>query len=373
MTLEPLTIGRVETFALLVPQERYIASAVGRHDGLGVVGVRVHTEQGEDGVGWTSLIGSHGAASVRSFIDDVYAPLVVGQDAFDVRKLWTRMFQRSITRGRKGVPLYALSAVDIALWDAVTRAAGLPIHRYLGAVRDEVAVYGDGCWPSLSLPELLEEAQGYVELGLKGVKVKIGLDTSPAGVAEDLRRLDAVREVIGDDVALLVDANQAYDPLTAERVAHLLAERDVRWFEEPVLSDSISDQARIAERSPVPIAAGENEYSRFGYRDLIEAGGAHILQPDVHRVGGITELVRIFALADAHNLPVAPHTAYELHAQLLVTSTAGSDLSMVEYYRWFPEDVFTEDFGVRGGVLRPSQQPGVGARFTDEALRRFAV
>lgn len=364
------TIGHVETFVLHVPHPTPVASAIGRHEGIGVVAVRLYTSDGPVGVGWTNVIGGKGEKAIRAFVEQEFVPIVKGRDAFEVRALWTEMYMQAMTRGRKGVAMYALSAVDIALWDVVTQAAGLPVHRYLGAVRDGIAVYGDGCWPSLSMEELEQEAAGYKELGLAGVKVKIGLDVSRSGIREDLRRIDAVRSLIGDDLLLLVDANQAYDPSTAEYVGRHLAERDTYWFEEPCIADSLGDYVRLAARSAVPIAGGENEYSRYGFRDLIERHGVDILQPDVHRVGGITEFMRIVSLADAFNLPVAPHTSYELHGQLLAAATTGL---MVEYYPWFPDGFFTETFDVRGGTLAVSETPGLGVRFTEDAVTEFTV
>lgn len=363
-------ITDVQTFIMNVPQPTPVESAIGRHEGIWLIGVRLRTADGIEGIGWTNLIGGRGADSVRAFIEQVYVPIISGRDAFDVRGLWTEMFMRSMTRGRKGVALYALSAVDIALWDIVTQSVGLPLHRYLGAVREEVAVYGDGLWPSLPVEKLVAEAQNYRDMGLVGAKVKIGLDTSRAGIRADMARVDAVREVIGEDMLLLIDANQAYDPLTAEFVAERLAERDAYWLEEPLLADSISDYGRFAERSAVPVATGENEYSRYGFRDLIEARGVHILQPDVHRVGGITEFMRIVALADTHNLPIAPHTSHELHAQLLSAATTAL---MVEYYPWLPEDFYSESFDVTGGTIAMSQTPGIGVRITEEAFARYSV
>lgn len=360
------TVSHVETTVLHVPRQTPVRSAIGRYDGIGVVAVQVSTGDGLVGLGWANVIGT-GAESIKVFLDSEYVPIVKGRDAFEVRALWTEMYRHALSRGRKGVAMYALSALDIALWDIVTQAAGLPIHRYLGSVRDSVAVYGDGCWMSLSLEELEAEARRYRDLGLAGVKVKVG---GRERIKEDLARIDAVRAMLGDDSLILVDANQGYDPLTAEHVARRLAERDVYWFEEPLLADSVSDYARLARRSPVAIACGENEYSRYGFRDLIEQKAVHILQPDVHRVGGITEFMRIVALADAFNLPLAPHTSFELHSQLLAAS---STALMVEYYDWFPDGFFTQEFDVRGGEVTMSQAPGIGARFHPDVLTEYAV
>ena len=359
------SIASVETHALRVPRSRPVQSSYARYDALEVVSVQIRTEDGLEGLGYAKIIGT-GSASIRSFLDTEYAPLVMGRDPLEVKALWGEMFLHAQSRGRKGVAMYAMSAVDIALWDLLAQRAGMPLHHVLGAVRDRVPVYGNGCWLSLSQDELLDEVRRYVDLGCFGVKIKIGAPD----LRHDLRRLEAVREEIGDDVQLMVDANQRYDVLTAIRMSKLLEPLEVTWFEEPVSADSLHDQARVAAASPVPIAAGENEYSRHGFRDLIDHGGIHILQPDVHRVGGVTEFMRIGALADAWGLPVLPHTSYELQSQLVA---ALPNARGCEYYDWFPEGFFQESFEIVDGHVTVPQTPGIGSRFAPGVIEQYRV
>lgn len=356
-------IVNIETSMLHVPRKPVI-SAIGTHGGITLVVARVRTEEGQEGIGWSNVIGS-GGRSIKAFLDDDFVPMAMGRYAHEVRAIWTEMFRHSLTRGRKGVPLYAMSALDIALWDLLALEANLPIHQLLGAVRTSLPVYGNGCWTSLTLEELEAEAEHYTEMELAGVKVKIG-----ASRQFDLARIDAVRDIVGADREIMVDANQRYDVNTAYRMSRDLGDRDIFWFEEPLVADSVMGYADLARRSPVQIASGENEYSRFGFRDLIEAKAVHVLQPDVHRVGGITEFMRICALAEAYDMPVAPHTSLELHAQLLSTC---STALMLEYYDWFPDGFFTEAFDVRGGLLEVSSTPGIGPRFRPEVFESYAV
>lgn len=356
-------IVNIETAMLHVPRKP-VTSAIGTHRGITLVVARVRAEDGQEGVGWSNVLGS-GARAIKAFLDDEFVPIAMGRYAHEVRAIWTEMFRHSLTRGRKGVPLYAMSALDIALWDLRALEANLPIHQLLGAVRTSVPVYGNGCWTSLTLEELQAEARQYTDMGLAGVKVKIG-----GQPRVDLDRIDAVREIVGEDREIMVDANQRYDVNAAYRMSRHLGDRDIFWFEEPLVADSVMGYADLARRSPVPIASGENEYSRFGFRDLIEAKAVHVLQPDVHRVGGITEFMRICALAEAYEMPVAPHTSFELHAQLV---SACSTALMLEYYDWFPDGFFTEEFDVRGGALEVSTTPGIGARFCPEVFEQYAV
>jgi L-alanine-DL-glutamate epimerase-like enolase superfamily enzyme len=357
-------IEAIDSCVLRVPRRQPVRSSYAQYDALEVVVVQLRTSDGLEGLGYAKVIGT-GGASIRSFLDSEYAPLVRGREPLEVRALWGEMFQHSQTRGRKGVAMYALSAMDIALWDLAAQAAGLPLHRMLGAVRDEVPVYGNGCWLSLTIDELLEEANRYVELGCFGVKVKIGTPDLRA----DAQRVAAVRDAIGDDVQVMVDANQRYDVLTALRMARLLEPYDITWFEEPVTADSIRLQARLARSSPIPIAAGENEYTRFGFRDLIESEAVHILQPDVHRVGGVTEFLKVAHLAEAYNLPVSSHLFAEMSLQVL---GGLPNANYLEYMPWF-EPLYADKIEFRNGAAVVPDRPGWGISFDSDAVARMSI
>lgn len=358
------TVARAESFVLRIPRAEPVRSSYATYDAFYAVVVQLHTDDGAVGTGYTNVIGG-GAHAIRSFTASEYLPLVVGHEPHEVRALWQRMWLTGMSRGRKGVAMYALSAVDIALWDLLAQQAGLPLHKLLGGSIDRVPVYGDGCWLSLSTDELVAHARRYADMGCFGVKVKVGRD-----IADDVQRVTAVREAVGPDMDVMIDANQRYDPMTALEVARRMEPLRIAWFEEPVVADSVHDQARVAARSPIPIAAGENEYSRYGFRELIEHQAVHILQPDVHRVGGVTEFLRIVALGDAWNMPVIPHTSHELHAQLVATFPAPRGC---EYHDWFPKEVFQEDFSVVDGHVRVPDRPGIATAFAPEALTEYVM
>ena len=357
-------VASSEVDILRIPREEPIRSSYASYDAFEVVVVRLTTSGGAVGTGFTNVIGT-GADSIRSFCSSEYLPLVEGREPNEVRAVWDTMFRQGMSRGRKGIAMYALSAVDIALWDLLAQQAGLPLHHLLGGSRTRIPAYGNGCWLSFSLERLVEEATNYVELGCFGVKVKIGAD-----ISQDIERVGAVREAIGSGTQLMIDANQRYDPLTALDVARRLEPFEITWFEEPVLADSVHDQARVAESSVIPVAAGENEYSRYGFRELIEHRAAHILQPDVHRVGGVTEFMRIAALAEAWNLPLVPHTSYELHAQLV---SAVPHALGVEYHDWFPPGMFSHDFTIVDGHVDLPDTPGLATVFDAGAVREYRV
>lgn len=360
-------MSRVESVTvhpLLVPQPRPVANALGPLSGAGVVVVELRDTDGVVGQGWSHVIGG-GPGAVAAFVREDLAPLVQGSDPDAVRATWQRMYRHTVSRGRKGVALYALSAVDLALWDLRCRAAGLPLGRALGTVRSAVPVYGDGCWVDFTTAELAEAAEDYRERGFWGVKVKVGPDLATAE-----QRVATVRETLGPAGRVMVDANQCLDLGSATRLARRLEDYDVTWLEEPLPADTPRDLAALRARTGVPLAAGENEYTRYGFRELLELGAVDVLQPDVHRAGGVTEFLRVAALAEAWNLPVAPHTSWEVHSQLLACVETGL---AVEHWTWFPEDFFDERPDIVDGTALLSERPGLGSHVAGDALRRYTV
>ncbi|MER7880480.1 mandelate racemase/muconate lactonizing enzyme family protein [Streptomyces solisilvae] len=358
-------ITQAEVHHLAVPQPHPIRSSYGSAlDVLGVVVVRVTDTDGRVGEGWTTVIGG-GGASVVSFLSTELVPLVIGADPARVRDLWQRMFMHSLSRGRKGVAMYAISAVDIAVWDLRARTANQPLHAHLGSVAPEVPVYGDGCWVSLSHDELRAAAESYAARDFWGVKLKVGADLDDA-----VRRVEIVRDVVGPSGRVMVDANQRYDLLTTRRFAAAITDLDITWLEEPILADSIHDYGRLHGTIGVPIAAGENEYSRYGFRELLEHGAVDILQPDAHRMGGVTEFMRVLTLADTWNIPVAPHTSWELHSQLVC---CGTTALVVEYYDWLPEDFFAVRPEVTNGFVAVTQAPGTGVSIDPASFEKYQV
>lgn len=357
------TVTDCRVRVLEIPRAEPVSSAYATYAALGVVLVEVTSDSGAVGQGWTNLIGG-GADAVASFARTEFAPIVVGSDPTFVRDVWERMYLGSLSRGRSGVALYALSAVDLALWDLRCRELDAPLHAVLGACIDRVPIYGDGCWVSYDDKRLRAAASDYIDRGFWGVKVKVGADPDDA-----IRRVQVVREAVGTDVRLMIDANQGYDLRSASDLADRLAGERLTWFEEPLRVDLTEDYARLAAQSPIPIAAGENTYTRYGFRDLLEHRAIDIIQPDVHRVGGVTEFMRIVALAEARDVPVAPHTSWEVHSQLLGCVATGL---AVEYYDWFPDDVWETRPDIVSGMVLASHEPGLGARLSTSAVERFS-
>ncbi len=330
--------------------------------------VHICTDEGFEGLG----IGQS-SPGVREVVERGLKDLLVGQDPFDIERLWNDMFWRVRGYGRKGVAFCALSAVDIGLWDLKAKALGLPLYRLLGAFRESVPVYGSGGWTNFSERELIEEAAAWVEQGVSRIKMKVGKDFGQAE-REDIQRVTAVRRALGDDAGIYIDANNGYYPKQAIYMGREFERLQVGWFEEPLIADDIDGLARVAAALDVPVATGEHEYTKHGFRDLIARGGADIVQPDVGRVGGVTEWMKVAHMAHAFDLPVAPHAVQLVHLHL---ACATPNLKVVEYMNvalegdrvWYTE--FPEQ---SGGMWSPyPDKHGLGLELDPRAVEEFSV
>jgi L-alanine-DL-glutamate epimerase-like enolase superfamily enzyme len=330
--------------------------------------VHIKTDEGIEGLGTSA-----GSRSVQAVVEDTLKGAVVGEDPFAIEKLWNKMFWYVRGVGRKGIAFCAISAVDIALWDLKAKALGLPLYKLLGPYTDSVPVYGSGGWTNFSTRELIAEQMDYVNRGFPRVKMKVGKDFGNAE-EEDIKRLAAVRKALGDDIEIYVDANNGYYAKQAIRMSKRFEEFNVQWLEEPVLADDIEGLAAVSRATTIPVATGEHEYTKFGFKDLIARGGADIVQPDIGRVGGVTEWLKVAHLAHAYNLPVAPHAYQEIH---LHVACATPNLKVVEYLGVVDTACkrFYKDFQEpKAGMWSPDpKKPGLGLELDPTAVRKFKV
>lgn len=301
------------------------------------------------------------------------AKKLVGEDPLNVERLWLKLWDTKFL-GRRSVSTRSISALDIALWDIRSKAAGVPLYQLLGGYRDEVPCYIAGGYyaDGKTVLDLQHEMEEYISWGIRNVKMKIGA----ASMEEDVRRVKAVREVIGEDVRLMVDANCAYRSYEAVEMAKRLAEYRVFWFEEPVMSDDYEGMRRFSERSPIPLATGENEYTVFGFRDLITQARPDILNPDACSLGGITHFLKIAAYAEAHNLALSPHGQQQVHVMLdcAVPGTILAEFYPPQYdmnvYRSFLHPI---RFDPSKGTVAPPVSPGTGLEIDREFLSPYRV
>jgi D-arabinonate dehydratase len=334
------------------------------HADLGIV--RIETDAGITGIGLggTGLVGQ---AAIQQLTHEL-----IGEDPIDVERLWHKMWVPKIT-GRRGLTTRAISAIDIGLWDLRAKVAGLPLYKLLGGFRDRVPTYIAGGYyeEGKGLKELQEEMIVSVEMGARAVKMKVGAVPIP----EDVARVKAVREAVGPDVKLMIDANCAYRAYEAVQLARRVEEFDVFWFEEPVAPDDYEGHCKVAEASSIPVATGENEYTRYGFRDLIEHKAASILNADAKVLGGVTEFMKVAALAQAYDLDVAPHGSQDIHVHLVSAIANGL---ILEYYRDSVDPMWSRMYRHTlsvndDGTVSPPNVPGHGAEPNYDALAPFRV
>lgn len=318
----------------------------------------ISTEHGLEGIGFSYSKRAGGPAQFAHARE--VAEGLIGEDPNDIGRLITKLQWAGASVGRSGLATQALAAVDIALYDLKAKRADLPLAKLLGAHRDSVRTYNtSGGFLNASLEEVKERASRSVEEGIGGVKIKVGLPDS----AEDIRRVRGVREHIGDDVPLMVDANQQWDRSTALRMGRRLEEFDLVWIEEPLDAYDIEGHARLTRTLDTPIATGEMLASVAEHERLIDGGACDIVQPDAPRVGGITQFMRLLTLADQKGLDLAPHFAMEIHLHLAACYPREP---WVEHFDWL-DPLFNERLETKDGRMLIPDRPGLGITISDQA------
>jgi L-alanine-DL-glutamate epimerase-like enolase superfamily enzyme len=300
------TIESVEASVYRIPTESPEGDGTFAWDSTTMIIVQVRAD-GRTGIGWT-----YGAPECGAIVRSTLAPLVTGADVMNVAGSWETMVRGVRNSGRQGAIGYAISAVDAALWDLKARILGIPLHALLGAQRDDVPVYGSGGFTTYSREELESQVGAWLDAGSTRVKIKIG-ESWGTRLSRDLERMTQVRSLVGPDVELFVDANGGYTAKQAIRVMRQAADLDIRWFEEPVSSDDLAGLAEVRAAVSADVAAGEYGYDLFTLRRLCESGAVDALQADVTRCGGITEWLRVAAVAASFGMQVSGHCAPNLH------------------------------------------------------------
>src|SRR5690349_22610176 len=318
----------------------------------------ITTEQGHSGLGFSYSKRAGGPAQY-SHAKEV-AEGIIGEDPNDIGKLYTKLLWAGASVGRSGVATQALAAVDIALYDLKAKRAGLPLAKLLGSYRDSVRTYNtSGGFLNATLEEVKARATQSIEEGIGGIKIKVGLPDSK----EDLRRVAGIREHIGWDVPLMVDANQQWDRATALRMGRQLEEFNLVWIEEPLDAYDAVGHAELAAALDTPIATGEMLSSVGEHVRLIEARAADIIQPDAPRIGGITPFLKLATLADHNGLQLAPHFAMEIHLHL---AAAYPREPWVEHFEWL-NPLFNERLETIDGRMLVPNRLGLGFSLSEQA------
>ena len=357
-----MKIERVETAYCRLPLEPMGDAGHGAIDTEELITLELHAE-GLTGHGYAYTIGRGGRA-LRSLIDDGIVPLILDQDATDVRALWDLMWQRLLYVGRGGLASFAIAAVDVALWDLYGVREGKPLYALLGAGPRDIPAYGSGVDLPKSLEGLLEQTEGFLERGLPGVKVKIGR----ADPREDEERVEAVRAMIGDNTDLMVDANMAWDADEALERGRRLERFGLYWYEEPTIPEDVAGHARISREIDVPVAVGESLHSPHEFRRYVDEKAAGVLQIDPITNGGITASLEALKMADGAGLSTSSHYTDELSAHLLCAS---KEPVYLEKHAFALDPYLEEPQFVTNGRVRPSESPGTGLRFDTQALAPY--
>jgi L-alanine-DL-glutamate epimerase-like enolase superfamily enzyme len=339
--------------------------------------VEVFTDTGHVGIGNAAL-----SPRVTKQVIDVYLkPLLIGKDPFDTEFLWQSMYRQTMAFGRKGIGMVAISAVDIAIWDAIGKATGQPVFKLLGGrTKARIPVYASRLY-SQPLDSLAAEASKYKEAGYRAMKLRFGWGPvdGAAGMERNLELARTVREVIGYEIDLMADAYMGWTLDYARRMIPLLEPFRLRWLEEAVIPDDIHGYAALKAMGRIPIAGGEHEFTLYGFRELIEAKAVDYIQFDTNRVGGITKARKIAALAEAHSIPVIPH-AGQMHNFHIVMASLNSP--MAEYFPIVDVEVGNELFwyifdgepqAVGGEIDLRDDLPGLGLTIKESELSKFAV
>ena len=366
-----MKITSIDTALLQLPLQRPIAAAISSGsrgkatDQMLMPIVQVHTDEGLTGLGyaWTFRFGG---AAMLSVLKDDLTEMLVGEDPMDHERLWEKMYWNTQGIGRHGLVIQAISAMDLALWDLKGKACNLPLYKLLGGVQESALVYGsDGGWLNMDVGEIVSAAEGYLNQEMRGIKLKVGQDDPLI----DIERVTQIREALGDDVWIAVDANQKWDYPTALEMGRCFEALECAWYEEPMICEDVEGHARLAEKLDIPIALGETLGSRHEINSFLQANAVEYVQPDITRVGGITEMLKIISMCGGCHRVVEPHLMMEASVHL---ACGVPGIGGLEYMPWLTA-AFDTPPEIKDGRMVPPEGPGLGFEVTGTAMETHRI
>jgi L-alanine-DL-glutamate epimerase-like enolase superfamily enzyme len=359
-----MKIETVDVQHVVVPLAKPAGFALGQITSFGCLLVTVRADDGTTGESLIFTINNIRARVLAEMVESL-KPLVIGADPAFTTQFWTKAWRGINFIGHKGVSIMGISALDCAMWDLSAKAAGLPLHRMLGGAQTRLPAYhSGGLWLSQSIAELADEAQSMVVSGFKVIKMRLGAPTAE----QDRERARAIRKAIGPNIKLMADGNQGFTENEAIRRARLLEEVDLTWYEEPLPAWDIDGLARVRAAVSMPIASGETEYTRYGCREMLMKRSVDVLMPDLQRIGGVTEFMRVSRMAEAFDVQISSHLFSEMSIQLL---GALSNVAYLEYMPWF-KDLYTEALVFEDGDALVPDRPGFGFTFNQDYVSFLA-
>lgn len=353
-----------------IPPDGQVFSRSGVRNSRSATLVQLDTDEGIFGLGSCSGNGE----LVEAIVAKVLKPLLIGMDPTDIDAIWDKAYVRGGHKefGTRGIGVVALSGVDVALWDILGKARGVPLYQLLGGkCRDKVPVYATALYPE-EPAKVAKRARMFAEQGFHGVKIKVGFNLD-----QDIRIVRAVREELGKDFIVMTDANQGYSVEVALKASEAFAASGAFWLEEPLFVEDIEGHALLREKGKTPIAVGENLQMSYAFENFIARGAVDFIQPDVARAGGISEIRKITAMAAKHKVPVSFHTwgdGVALAASVHLSAALKDCIVMELDYTYNPlrEELLSDPFKVQKGYLIPPEKPGLGIELNQAALARFA-
>ena len=363
----PHKIKDVEVFSSVHRTENntvYDSSYVMKLSGENVV--RVTTDDGYEGYGMTF------SDPIGEYVDKILKDEVIGRDILAYEDCWNAMYIQTRSSGRKGLALLAMSAIDIAIWDARGKVLGQPVYKLLGGTKRKIPAYASIGFLSMPVEEMVEKSLEAIKDGYKTLKIKVGYDMGN-NIRADYDRVLSAREAVGSEIELIIDANGIYDAASAIRLATMVEELNISLFEEPTHADDIDGLARVRRMTKIPVASGENEYTKYGCRDLLRAEAVDVMQFDITRTGGFTEMMKVAALTQAWNIKLAPHFWPQFSAHILSAVSNGL------YLETFPSDknapknkqAIKNQPPVINGYYELLEAPGLGLEFDIDYLTSF--
>jgi L-alanine-DL-glutamate epimerase-like enolase superfamily enzyme len=336
--------------------------------------LKIHTNKQMYGIGEAFALGS--VETLENIVNEILSPLLIGEDPTNIEKLYWKMYKLTFRIGRRGIVLAAISALDIALWDLLGKVTNMPVYKLLGGFSNKIKAYASGGYytEGKTIQDLSAEANEYKSMGFHAMKMKIG----GASIQEDLERIYAVKQVLGDEVKLAIDANNSYNVNEALSICRKLEDLDLLFFEEPISSDFVENSSYLTLMTSIPIAGYETEYTQFGFKRLIDAKAVNIVQTDVIWSGGISECKKIAALASSSGIEVIPHFsagAVSLAANLHLSLSLGN-CNWFEYT--LDENPLRDELSstphlLIDGELTINDKPGLGIALDENIIKRYRI
>ena len=360
------TITGLDVYSVSTPIPSPVSDANFTIFSAGMIVVRVTTSEGFSGYGTTFSVSV--PTSVPEFILKTLKPVVLGKDCMAYEEIWNAMYGAVRQVGRKGFSYLGLSAIDIAIWDLRGKILGMPIFRMLGGTNRLIPTYASGGWLSWSLDKTIDIVKTWVEQGYFIIKIKVGIEGG-RNLIGDAKRVESIRKAIGDDVGLILDANGVWTSPDAIRFAHMVRDCNILVYEEPCCADDIPGLRRVREMTGLAVGTGENEYTKYGIRDLVLGEAVDVVQMDIGRTGGFTEMLKVAAITEAWNLKLAPHAWEAISAHLLSAVSNGLFLEKLDSTQELIFKKAVENFPIpQNGLYEIPDLPGLGLNFDQEFL-----